>query len=178
MLLCKDCVVIAQEKGEPIVVDYTRTYLTHSAADSVKTFSKTFNKKELQRDGQKWEGTQPEAALTAKTDAESVAALMQEALSYAVDNFGDKNEFKTLTPDVKGLMIILKGFDYAADLWTRAKVSQENRPKPAEDPAKAHAALIDKMVADAKARGKVLTKEQAEARLAKLAALEAEEENS
>jgi hypothetical protein len=173
MLTCKNVAVINSEDGKSYTaVEYDRIYLDFSKNDKIEELKKVNKKQPVQVDGKEWIGSRPVENITSEKD---VTVLVQEAVNYLVSKYGDTPDFKAVSADNKGWLILLKAADYGNDLWVRAKIQTETRPKAAQDPAVALEKVLKSMVADALSRGKTLTMEQAKVRYDKLAALEAEE---
>ena len=166
MLTCKNVVVINDEKGSGYqAIDYNRLYLDFFSTDAVESFGKNNKSKPLEQNGKIWSGTRPAKAITSVIDVDGVNTMVENATAQLVADYGTDSDYKDLSDDIKGKLLLLHAADYGRDLWVRAKIQADNREVKAIDPAKALENSAKAMVAEWKSRGKVISVDDAKVRL-------------
>lgn len=166
MLTCKNVVVINAENdktGEKaLIVPYDRVYLEYSAEDATEKLTKTNKGSAVKLNGAEWEGTKPKSDVTEHFDTKMVS----DAMTYLTEKWGKSADFAKIPEENRPYVILLTAASYASDLWLRATIQAENKPKAAEDPAVALEKLAKSLVAAAAAKGKVLSIEKARVKAA------------
>jgi hypothetical protein len=171
MLTGKNVVIIKGEGSQYTAIPFDRQYLEYGLTDKLISVDTKVNKELCKLpDGTVFQKVVPEADITAIKD---VPSLVQEAVNLCATDASTLANYKNI--ENAGWLWLLRCASDGRDLWQRAQIGRDNRPKAAVDPAVARAKYATAMIAEAASRGKVLTMEKALARIAKLEAMEAEE---
>ena len=116
-----------------------------------------------------WEGLVPVnkvtdlSGLTQEEIDTIVGQMIVDACNHLLSLYGSDKAYSDIKDvNTKGQLLLLSACQYGADLWLRSEVQGDHREKPAESPEDSKKKFIARIIADAKANGKVISEAKAE----------------
>jgi hypothetical protein len=170
MLTGRNVVIVKNEDKTYTATPYDRIYLEFGAKDKLVNVETKTNKQLTKlADGSIFQKVVP----ATETSVDSASELTSAAFNLCTEDAKNLPDYQKITD--AGWLLLLKFASDGRDLWIRAG-KQKTLRGTSVDPDKANMKVAESYVKAQAVAGKVITIEVALTRLAKLAAMEAEED--